>query len=256
MNITIVGERGYLGSYLMRRLQEDDYSKYEGDYVINCAGLVSVEISEQDPDRSFNSNAKLVRDLIKKYPDRKLISFSSYYVYDEPEVLCDELSKTTEAYAYMRHKLIGEKYALIAGGLCFRLGKLYGHPDLNRQERLTECLIKNSEGFVLDNVIFNPTSLETVYTAIRFELLNQSLYGLFNLSDDGVTSHSSYGEFVLKCLNRRTPILRVDKTEKTFHNYGNFAMDIGKIKRIISLSHWTENMERYVSTLKGAGNAT
>jgi len=242
MSVKIIGERGYLGSYLLDKIKGQDFSQ---DYVINCAGLVSVELSEKDPDKSYASNVETTRKIIKEYPDSKIIQFSSYYVYDDPGILCDEMAKTTDKYVYMKHKLLSERYALEAGGVCFRLGKLYGHPDLQKQNRLTECLIKSKGNMSLDSVTFNPTSLKTVYEVILYELTFHDLHGLYNLSDDGTTTHYEYGIYILDTLGINTRPLK-EKTEKMFHNFGNFAMDISKIKKKISIQHWTERMDQYL----------
>lgn len=243
MSILIFGERGYLGSYLAEKCHE--FPQCSMDYVINCAGLVSVELSEENPDRSYASNVDVVKKLITEHPDSKIIQFSSYYVYDKPNALCNEMDETTDKYVYMKHKLLGERYALEAGGVCFRLGKLYGHPDLQKQNRLTECIIKSEGNMSLDDVVFNPTSLETVFEVIKHELLFHDLYGLYNLSDEGTTTHYEYGVYILNALGIKT-VPKMEKTLKLFHNFGNFAMDINKIKRKVFIQHWTKRMDQYL----------
>ena len=252
MSILIVGERGYLGSYLSKRLLLQGTESYSEDYVINCAGLVSVELSEENPDKSYDSNVAVIQRLIKEYPRHKLINFSSYYVYDAPGVLCDEDSNTTDKYVYMRHKLLGERYTLEAGGVCFRLGKLYGHRDTQKQNRLTERLIRTEgKGVVLDDVQFNPTSIASVYEVVAHELMFNDLNGLYNLSDDGTVSHYEYGKYVLNRLGITTPPEHVKKNPKMFHNYGSFAMDISKIKKAVSINKWTTMVDRYIGSLEG-----
>lgn len=244
--LNIIGERGYLGSYLAGKNLPNK------DYVINCAGLVSVELAEEDPERSYISNVEVVKKIIKEYPNSKIIQFSSYYVYDEPGILCDEAAKTTDKYVYMRHKLMAERYALEAGGVCFRIGKLYGHPDIEKQNRLTECIIKSKGNMSLDDVVFNPTSLETVYDVIQHELMFHDLHGLYNLSDDGTVTHYDYGVYILRALGIQT-IPNRGKVEKMFHNFGHFAMDISKIKKMTSIKLWTTRMDKYLSGVKNAG---
>jgi len=248
MKILVFG-LGYLGSYLNEKFS-DLINSTDPEYVINCAGLVSVELSEKDAKASYQANVQVVLDLIKKYPKSKLINFSSYYVYDSPGE-CTEFSKTTDEYVYMKYKILSEKYSLRAGGSCFRIGKLFGHPDLSRQSRLTEHIIKSKEPIILDDVEFNPTSLETIADVLKYELENKTLHGLYNLSDDGTTTHFLYGKYILEKLDLKTEIKHVDKINKSFHNYGNFKMSIERIKKIIPIKHWTYRMNEYLKLLKG-----
>jgi dTDP-4-dehydrorhamnose reductase len=251
MNILIFGDKGYLGSYLKDELGAYIKPCRLYDYIINCAGLVSVELAESDPAKSFNSNVQVVLDLIKNYPSSKLIHFSSYYVYDSNKI-CDEYARTTDAYYYMKHKLLSERHALTAGGICFRLGKLYGHYDLSKQSRLTEHIIKSSEDIILDNVGFNPTSLNTIVGVLKHEFKYRDLSGLYNLSDDGTSTHYLYGSYILNKLGIENKIQHIDKIKKIFHNYGRFTMNIDKIKKVMPIWQWTDRMDEYLRGIKNA----
>jgi len=248
MNIFILGDGGYLGSYL-----KQEFKEYLGsgpyDYVINCAGMVSVEKAEEDPEKSYASNVQTVLSLIKEYPKSRLIQFSSYYVYDKENTACDEFENTTDRYFYMKHKLTSEKYALTVGGVCFRLGKLYGHPEVSKQGRLTEYVINSTEEITLDNVEFNPTSLMTVKDVLEHEFKHRDLNGLFNLSDDGQATHYLYGQHILKALNKKNKIKHIDKLNKVFHNYGKFKMNIDKIKGFLPITTWETRTNDYLRSI-------
>ena len=164
MKILLLGHKGYLGSYLHRGLAGydvyTDRNSNSYDYVVNCIGKPDLEFCQEHPDVSEESNLNVVKGILADYPSAKVIHFSSYYVYDD-EGLCGEGAQTTDKYFYTRHKLESEKLVVDRGGLCFRLGKLFGQLDVEKQNKLTEHIIK-SEQVTLDKVSFNPTSLREI----------------------------------------------------------------------------------------------
>ena len=252
MNILLLGHRGYLGSYLREKIDVDILTKrnvYDNekkyDYVINCIGHPNLEYCEENIDTTNYSNRDVITDIIYFYPEAKIINFSSYYVYNDTGH-CSESSKTTDAYHYCRQKLEAE--ALIQKGVSFRVGKLFGHKDINKQNKLTEHIIKNDD-LTLDTVLFNPTSLEQCTQAVKYEIHNNNLQGIFNLSNDGFVSHYEYGKKILKLLGTDKKIKKIDRLNKSFDSYGNFLMCCDKIKKYFPLSPWEKDLQTYLATL-------
>ena len=85
MNIFLLGRSGYLGSYLQKYLKADTTIQEEKqyDYFINCASKSSLEYCEENPGESNVSNFEVICEINSKIPEAKIISFSSYYVYDD-----------------------------------------------------------------------------------------------------------------------------------------------------------------------------
>jgi dTDP-4-dehydrorhamnose reductase len=249
MKVLLLGEKGYLGSYLYEHLKVDilntreiyDNGKHY-DYVINCIGKPDLEYCELNREETDYSNRDILLDLRKYYPKSKIINFSSYYVYDDTS-LCTEDSNVTYQSNYTRQKLEGEK--LIENGVSFRVGKLFGHPSLGKQKKLTEHIITNDDLF-LDNVLFNPTSLNQVLKVIEWELENSKLFGIFNLANRGVVSHYEYGVFITSLLKDTKKVTKVDKIVRQFNNYGNFTMSCSKLEKYINLADWKTDMVDYL----------
>ena len=200
MKILLLGHKGYLGKYLYKNLNCDILdnkgvydNKNEYDYVINCIGKPNLEYCEEHIEESYYSNCGVVKDILKYYPNSKIINFSSYYVYDDFG-LCTENSQVTRKYNYCLQKL--ESESLITNGVTFRIGKLFGDMDLS-QNKLTEYIITN-DNIILDDVLFNPTSLDQVKKIVNYELSNNNLFGIYNLSNSGYVSHYKYGIFINK----------------------------------------------------------
>lgn len=251
-SVLLLGENGYLGSFVYEKLNVDileDRKIYNNgkqyQYVINCIGRPSLEYCEQHKEETDYSNKDIINDIQKYYPNSKIINFSSYYVYND-EGLCDENSKVTYQYNYTRQKLEGER--LVKNGINFRIGKLFGHPNLNKQNKLTEYIIKSKE-ITLDEIWFNPTSIQQVLKVIEFELENNILNGIYNLSNEGIVTHYNYGSLVDKLLGTNKIIHKVSKIDRIFNNYGHFKMSCEKLKQYISLTSWEEDLKKYIKNL-------
>jgi len=251
MDILLLGEKGYLGSYLKNNLDVDILNTREiydnekqYNYVINCIGKPNLEYCELHKEETDYSNRDVILDIKKYYPNSKIINFSSYYVYDDNDI-CTEESNVTHKYNYTRQKLKGEK--LISNGVSFRVGKLFGHLS-SKQNKLTEHIL-NSNNITLDTVCFNPTSLNQILRVIKWELDNKTLNGIFNLSNDGITTHYEYGIYINSILGGNKNIIKVDNIGKSFDNYGRFTMSCDKIKQYINLVSWQDDMNDYINSL-------
>lgn len=251
MKILLLGHKGYLGSYLYGKIKDVhvENKNIEYDYVINCIGKPDLEYCENNPNISFESNYNIVNKILSTIKFNKLIHFSSYYVYDDMNE-CNETSNVTYDYNYTRHKLMGEKLALENNSIVFRIGKLFGHRNLSQQNKLTEFLMTTKEA-VVDNILFNPTSLRQVYDIILFELSNNSLNGLYNLSNIGEkVTHYEYAVFLKDIYNKNLNIKYIEKHKRIFHNYGRFWMTSEKLNNIVRLNDWKEDMATYIGEMK------
>jgi dTDP-4-dehydrorhamnose reductase len=254
MKILLLGEKGYLGSYILDNLDVDILEKrniYNNgkkyDYIINCIGKPNLEYCELNKQETDYSNRDILKDIIKFYPKSKIINFSSYYVYND-EGMCNEQSKTIFQYNYTRQKLEGENI-IFNNGISFRIGKLFGHMDLFKQDKLTEYIIKNND-ITLDTIYFNPTSLKQVLDVIKYEIDNNIFFGIYNLSNDGYTNHYDYGLFINDKLNSNKNITKINKINRSFVNYGKFLMTCDKIKKLFQLRNWKEDMIYYLENIK------
>lgn len=258
--LLILGHSGYLGEYLHENLKNvnidtlkvdanvyDNRNKY--DYVINCAAISDLEYCEKHKEESDYVNRDLVNNIVKYYPDSKVIHFSSYYVYDD-EGFCNENSNTTRKYNYCRQKLESEDIVTKNNGVSFRLGKLFGHKNLNKnkRDRLPEHIIKNNK-FKLDETKFNPTSINQVLKVVEYELKNNNLYGIYNLSNNGYSTHYDFGCYINSRTGNKKHIEISPKTKRIFHNYDRCLMDCSKLNKVIKLVDWKEDMDEYLKKI-------
>ncbi len=244
----LLGHNGYLGSYLYQTLNCDILSEknvyYNGNtykYVINCIGKPDLEYCESNSETTNYSNAYLIEDIKKYYPESKIINFSSYYVYDD-KGLCTENSKTTNEYVYCKQKLIGE--SLNENGINLRIGKLFGN-HFKKQNKLTEYILENDD-LIIDEILFNPTSVKSISLLLKNKNFIDNNYGVYNFSNIGVTSHYDYALYIVSYLGLNKKISKTSRINRIFKNYGNFAMDISKINSKVNLNHWEDDIKHYL----------
>jgi dTDP-4-dehydrorhamnose reductase len=244
----VLGHNGYLGSFLSQHLDCDilnDRNIYHNDknykYIINCIGKASLEYCEIHKEETDYSNALVINDIKKFYPNSKIINFSSYYVYDSSG-LCTESSATTSKYNYCRQKLLGE--SLNAEGLNFRIGKLFGN-DLSNQNKLTEYIITENELYI-DEILFNPTSVQCVLNVLKNKIFLSDNIGIFNLSNTGLVSHYDYAKYIIDKLSLTKNLYKIEKAPKSFDNYGSFAMSVDKISFHCEINNWEDDLNSYL----------
>ena len=253
MKILLLGHKGYLGSFLNKTLdgcvdtiegKPIILNNKEYDYVINCIGIPDLEYCEKHPGESIISNFAVVPFICGRYFKAKIINFSSYYVYDD-EGHCKEDANVIYGYNYCLHNLLAEDFLIKnhPNSITFRLGKVFGNCHV-RANKVTEYILENSKLF-LDDVSFNPVSVNQISDVILYELEKHDLFGIFNLANLGTCTHYQYGKEIEKTLGIKKEITLTNKHHK-FHNYGNFLMDISKISEYVKMRHWTEDMEEYL----------
>lgn len=240
MKILLLGHNGFIGSYLYENLFVDILSKrnvynngQKYDYVINCIGKPDIKYCEQNIEETNYSNWLVIEDIIRDYPNAKIINFSTNAVYDG-EGLNTEKSNTTDNYAYVRQKLNGEK--LIKNGITFRIGTMFAHKYPQPNKFIDYVL--NKDNLTLDSVLFNLTSMPQILRVITHELLYHNMIGIYNLANLGVISHYDFGVEITQMLGLNKNITRIDDLDRPEFNYGRYLMDVSKLNLVLPLTHW------------------
>lgn len=248
----LLGHKGYLGSYIHKNLDSDILDKRDVynngklyQYIINCIGKANLEYCQENLEETNYSNATVILDIKKNYPDSKIINFSSYYVYDDVG-FCTEASNTTDKYNYCKQKLHGEQ--LNQDGINLRIGKLFGNTESN-QNKLTEHIMQSNE-LHIDTINFNPTSVQSIVKLLKNNLFLESNSGVFNFANGGFTNHYDYAVYILNYLGLDKYLYKINKNARCFNNYGNFLMSIDKIKKSIKINSWQSDLEKYLDNYK------
>lgn len=251
MKVLLLGHKGYLGSYLYQYLNCDIATERDGrgtigsnyDIVINCIAKTDIKWCEEHPLESLRINGNLNLELCNLFPKAKIVSFSTYYVYDTFELATETHPLAINSLNYIKHKIQGE--IVSKRGLTFRIGKLFGNPQ-KQQNRLTEYILNNNP-LELDQHRFNPCSCQQILSILLNKSFIMDCHGIFNLANDGITNPVDYAKFILEKAKLSKTILEIERLP--FPNYGKFAMNLSKIKQHFSLRPWQEDMEKYLCTV-------
>ena len=70
--------------------------------------------------------------------------------------------------------------------------------------------------------------------------------GIYNLSNLGFTSPYELGIFINSIFGTEKKITKIEKMNRSFHNYGRFLMDVSKLNSECLLTDWKEYFIEYV----------
>ncbi len=234
LKVVILGHTGYLGSYLIEKLREDDNLEIfesgqrivEPDFLINCTGRVSVEQCESQPLLSLDSNCTYFMNKVEDLRPKCIINFSSYYVYRTLEYGKSD-SEVNFDTVYTRHKLLSEYYTAINGGVNIRLGKLFGKDS--GQERFVEHCI-NSSLVLADSIVCPFTYIEDVFDLVSTIIYmtdpnrSGSLKPIVNCVT-GNMSHYRMAQIIKTILGKNDQTIELVPNLCKFDGYGFFKME-------------------------------
>lgn len=224
-NLLIMGASGFLGSYLsayFRNLnlnvishgynnKQDlvfdatDYTKVEKALIkwspkvlINCIAFTDVNQCENQPEKAYLLNSKVVSNISKCIEknglDTYLVHISTDHLYDGIAPSDEDQIVLKNYYAYS--KLIGDLYAMSHNSLVLRTN-FFGFNPYYPNKGLTEWIFNNLDSGNLinafDDIFFNPLSIHSLANYIR-QLIDVKPNGIYNL---GSKSGISKAEFIV-----------------------------------------------------------
>ena len=229
MKFLITGARGQLGKEFKKLLnssgedcislghKECDVSNldkvlevmtnYKPDIILNCSAYNLVDLAETDFFNAYKINALGVKNLLYAAKKQKafFVTYSTDYVFDgtKENGLYSENDKTNPLNEYGKSKLTGEKWILESGYdryLIFRTSWVYGEGKQNFIYKLMQWA-KNSEYLkIAYDEISIPTSTRTIAN-ITIKAIENSLTGLYHLTNSGYASRYEWAKEILKIKN-------------------------------------------------------
>lgn len=220
-----MGASGFLGSYLSAYFRNSnlnvishgynnkqdlvfdatDYTKVEKALIewspkvlINCIALTDVNQCENEPEKAYLLNSKVVFNIskcIKNHGlDTYLVHISTDHLYDGVAPNYEDQIVLKNYYAYS--KLIGDLYAISEKSLVLRTN-FFGFNPYNPNRGLTEWVFNNLDSgnsiSAFDDIFFNPLSIYSLAHYIR-ELIDVKPNGIYNL---GSSNGMSKAEFIV-----------------------------------------------------------
>ncbi len=214
MKILVTGSTGQLGSEVVRVLKADgmdvtgigskdlDFcrpekvtewvSRFEADWVVNCAAYTHVDMAEQEPDKAFLINRDATRALadgVKSYQGR-LLHLSTDFIFDGRQ--SHPYSEEDTPYAlgvYGASKLAGEAAVLdvLPEAVVLRTAWVYGAHGNNFVKTMLNFATERDEIRVIDDQLGSPTWTGDIAKAIAV-LIHAEAAGIYNFTNEGVAS--------------------------------------------------------------------
>jgi len=234
MRVWIIGKRGMLARAMQRRcaIQGIDYvatSRKEVDiedekalaaqfetlhftHVVNCSGYTAVDRAEEEEERAQALNVlgpKRLAILAKRYK-KKLIHFSTDYVFDGSKERYGEGEKTAPLSAYGRSKEAGEKalFEHFEEACLVRTSWLFGKEGDNFVKKMVQLMQERKELSVVDDQRGRPTYVDDLAEAV-LTLLDRS--GIFHFANSGAISWYEWAHAIREKLKKRNVPLRCHK---------------------------------------------
>jgi len=261
--IFIVGIKGYLGRSLNEKLKKNkkfkvvnseqkkriDFSNLSiskkilsqsnPDLIINCAAKTNIDFCEKNKKISYNSNAKIVKNLslfcLKK--KIKLIHISTDHFYNRNKRLNTESSNSILNY-YAYSKLKGENYAKKCNSLILRTN-FFGY-DKKKNSLINWILIsskKNKNIKLFENIYFSPLYIETLIKII-IKLFSSKKKGIYNIGSNNEISKSNFLLLVAKKFKLKLNYKLVKYSEYKISKIKrptNMGMNINKFQKNFKL---------------------
>ncbi|MCB1107103.1 MAG: dTDP-4-dehydrorhamnose reductase [Chlamydiia bacterium] len=273
MKLWIIGRNGMLSRALQRKCREKgiDFvatSRKEVDvedeaalkaqfetlhfsHVINCSGYTAVDLAEEEKERAYALNAEGVALLAKlsALHKKKLIHFSTDYVFDGKEKEYHEEAETAPLSVYGKSKEEGEKllHKHHPQALLIRTSWLFGKEGNHFVKTMIRLMQEKEEVHVVDDQWGRPTYADDLAEE-TLTLLDDS--GIVHYANHGETTWHGFAEVIKKKLEEKKVAFKCQKIKpistKTFDAKASRPLSaILKTKRF-SPRHWEEGLEEVI----------
>lgn len=283
--ILVTGSKGQLGHELRKSLPEKDeidirlvdidelnlilhhevatfIDSYQPDIVINCAAYTAVDKAEEEPELSFEINAKAPRTLAEACAKHKawLIHVSTDYVFGgQSNRPIDEEAPTKPNTQYGKSKLAGEKFiASHSKSIILRTSWLYSAHGSN----FVKTMIKYGNERDVLNVVYDqigtPTFAGDLAEAIA-EICEKILSGepipngIYHYSNEGVCSWYDFAKAIMEIKGIKCMVEPIETKDyplpapRPFYSVMNKAKFKNTFK--IAIPHWRDSLRKMLSEL-------
>ncbi|MGE0198962.1 MAG: dTDP-4-dehydrorhamnose reductase [Simkaniaceae bacterium] len=234
MRLWIIGKRGLLSQAFQRKCQEKgiDYlatSRKEVDlqdvksvraqfetllftHVINCSGYTAVDRAEEESEAAHALNGEAVELLARlaKQHGKKMIHFSTDYVFDGKAEEYSEGAETAPLSVYGKSKERGEKklFEQYPEACLVRTSWLFGRDGRDFVKKMVEMMQSQEDIRVVSDQKGRPTYADDLAEAV-LSILDQS--GIFHFANSGPVSWHEWALAIREKLRAKNVPLRCQK---------------------------------------------
>lgn len=224
------------------------------DVIINCAGIVDLNLCEKEPELAYRVNALGARNLslVARKVGSKMVQLSTDDVFDGlSKTPYSEFDDTNPKTVYGRSKRAGENYVkeFTHKHFVVRSNWVYGRGN-NFVNKVLEAA-KNQTPLALASDQFgSPTSAKDLARLI-LHLITTNEYGTYHATCQGMCSRYEFAQEILKAAGKEVEMKAVPTKESDL-SYARpaYAVLDNFILRIIDLyqmPEWKESLQEYMN---------
>lgn len=227
------------------------------DVIINCAGVVDVELCEANPELAYRVNALGARNLsiVARKVGAKIVQLSTDDVFDGlSKVPYSEFDDTNPKTVYGRSKRAGENYVkeFTHKHFVVRSNWVYGEGN-NFVNNVLAAAKEGRELPVASDQFGSPTSAKDLARLI-LHLIKTNEYGTYHVTCQGVCSRYEFAQEILKLAGMETELRAVPTAESQLSSarpaYAVLDNFILRIIDLYQMPQWKDSLKEYMEERK------
>lgn len=227
------------------------------DVIINCAGVVDVELCEANPELAYRVNALGARNLsiVARKVGAKIVQLSTDDVFDGlSKVPYSEFDDTNPKTVYGRSKRAGENYVkeFTHKHFVVRSNWVYGEGN-NFVNNVLAAAKEGRELPVASDQFGSPTSAKDLARLI-LHLIKTNEYGTYHVTCQGVCSRYEFAQEILKLAEMETGLRAVPTAESQLSSarpaYAVLDNFILRIIDLYQMPQWKDSLKEYMEERK------
>jgi len=227
------------------------------DVIINCAGVVDVELCEANPELAYRVNALGARNLsiVARKVGAKIVQLSTDDVFDGlSKVPYSEFDDTNPKTVYGRSKRAGENYVkeFTHKHFVVRSNWVYGEGN-NFVNNVLAAAKEGRELPVASDQFGSPTSAKDLARLI-LHLIKTNEYGTYHVTCQGVCSRYEFAQEILKLAGMETWLRAVPTAESQLSSarpaYAVLDNFILRIIDLYQMPQWKDSLKEYMEERK------
>ncbi|MEY8751576.1 dTDP-4-dehydrorhamnose reductase [Alkalicoccobacillus gibsonii] len=269
MKILITGAEGRVGKAFQIMLQNEEVfafskqtldctNRYQvtrvveqinPDLIVHCAALTNVDACEREPVKAFMVNSLALTHLVEAAGTRKLMLFSSDYVFGEPSVIpYQETDPPSPQSIYAYSKWLGEELVKYHPSVyIIRTSWLFGG-DGDFVDKIIQKAKETDEIMVVDDQVGTPTYIKDLVQG-SIQLL-QHPPGIYHFSNSGSCSRYEWAKAIVSYVPNEVyiqagqTISQSNVAKRPYHT----VLSNEKWKRVTGedVRNWREALEEYM----------
>lgn len=250
--VYIAGSTGNLGSVIKRQLQKKKkyhvfskridltslkktfqyLSKIKPDYIINCAGLASIELCEKRKNLAKNLNINIPKNLFyyTKKNNIKLIHISTDHIYNSKNKKKNTEKNFKILNFYAKTKYEGEKKISNNKNTLIIRTNFFG--KCKKNNTLVDWLLSTNKKKIqlYNNIFFSPLHISSL-AKIIIKIITSKKAGIFNIGSRNGISKSDFLEKIIKNKKLNLKYIICKYKNKNWKRPNYMSMNINKFEK-------------------------